>query len=255
MLLLRYQLVHFGAPASEEDHEVSVRDRTLYRYMSRAEAEAVRDTGYLRGGIPGEVYWTNDYYESALLAMRRLALGSLPEVRMRFRILDTPQLTRDGVQVRPDAEQPGGGTEYMSEEKVRWRWSPLITLSEERVGRLLVGQRVRISVGEPWDFESADGPGALGGWIVRVVHAADETGSAERPGAIELEVTPFESKEGVRITKLTASQRYLDKTTMVEQVAAGEAAPANLDYSDQVPEERRKADALPKLIGSLRLVE
>lgn len=133
----------------------------------------------------------------------------------------------------------------------------MITLSEERVGRLLVGQRVRISVGEPWDFESADGPGALGGRIVRVMReeGVDGAGSAERPCAIELEVTPFESKEGVRITRLTASQRYVDETTMVEQVAAGEPAPANLDYSEQVPEERRRDDALPKLIGSLRLVE
>lgn len=129
----------------------------------------------------------------------------------------------------------------------------MITLSEERVGRLLAGQRVRISVGEPWNFESADGPGALAGRIVRVVHEADGAGS--RPGSIELEVTPFESKEGVRITRLAASQRYADETTMVEQLAAGETAPANLDYSDQVPEERRKPGALPKLIGSLRLLE
>jgi hypothetical protein len=129
----------------------------------------------------------------------------------------------------------------------------LITLSEERVGRLLAGQRVRISVGEPWDFESVDGPGVLAGRIVRVFHDSDGAGS--RLGSIEVEVTPFESEEGVRITRLTASQRYADETTMVEQLAAGEVAPANLDYSDQVPEERRKPDVLPKLIGGLRLVE
>lgn len=96
-----------------------VEGKTYYRYMSRAEAEAVRETGFLRGGIPGEVFWTEDYYESAPLAMSRLALGSLPEVRMRFRMLDAPRLVRDGTRVLPDAEQPGGGTEYMSEEKVR----------------------------------------------------------------------------------------------------------------------------------------
>lgn len=96
-----------------------VEGKTYYRYMSRAEAKAVGDTGFLRGGIPGEAYWTDDYHESASLAMRRLALGSLPEVRMRFRMLDTPQLARNGAQVRPDIEQPGGGTEYMSGEKVR----------------------------------------------------------------------------------------------------------------------------------------
>jgi hypothetical protein len=41
----------------------------------------------------------------------------------------------------------------------------------------------------------------------------------------------------------------------LEQVAAGEVAPANLDYSDQVPKEKRRPNSVPKLIGSLRLAE
>jgi hypothetical protein len=57
--------------------------------MSWAEAEAVERTGFLRGGIPGEVYWTDDLYESSAEAMRHLALANLPEVRMRFRIRGT----------------------------------------------------------------------------------------------------------------------------------------------------------------------
>jgi hypothetical protein len=96
-----------------------VEGKVYFRYMSRAEAEVVRETGFLRGGVPGEVFWTDDRYESAPLAMSRLALGSLPEVRMRFRMLSNPRLVRDGTRILPDAEQPGGGTEYMSEEKVR----------------------------------------------------------------------------------------------------------------------------------------
>jgi hypothetical protein len=86
--------------------------------MSRAEAEAVDRTGFLRGGIPGEVYWTDDLYESSAEAMRHLALANLPEVRMRFRIKGDPPLIRSGTRVRPDGRQPGGGTEYMTLARV-----------------------------------------------------------------------------------------------------------------------------------------
>jgi hypothetical protein len=127
----------------------------------------------------------------------------------------------------------------------------LITLSEEQVGRLLVGRRVAISVGEPWDFESADGLGALNGKIARVAPGDGDEGRQ----IIEVEVTPFESREGVTVSRLRARQRYEDETGIVEQVAAGEVAPANLDYSDEVPEEQRKPNSVPKLIGSLRLAE
>jgi hypothetical protein len=102
----------------EEDYEVSLRCRTFYRYMSRAEAEAVERTGLLRGGSPGEVYWTEDLYEHSTEAMGRLALADLPEVRMRFRIKGEPSLVRNGTRVRPDGRQPGGGTEYMTLARV-----------------------------------------------------------------------------------------------------------------------------------------
>ncbi len=127
----------------------------------------------------------------------------------------------------------------------------MITLSEEQVGRLLVGRRVAISVGEPWDFESADGAGTLNGEIARI---APGDGDNDRY-SIEVEVTPFESKEGVTVSRLRAYQRYEDETGILEQVAAGEVAPANLDYSDQVPEEKRRPNSVPKLIGSLRLAD
>jgi len=110
---------------------------------------------------------------------------------------------------------------------------------------------VVISVGEPWDFESAAGAGTLNGEIARI---APGDGDNDRY-SIEVEVTPFESKEGVTVSRLRASQRYEDETGILEQVAAGEVAPANLDYSDQVPKEKRRPNSVPKLIGSLRLAE
>ena len=97
---------------------MSLRGRTFYRYMSRAEAEAVERTGFLRGGIPGEVYWTDDLYERSTEAMGRLALADLPEVRMRFRMKGEPALVRNGTRVRSDGRQPGGGTEYMTLARV-----------------------------------------------------------------------------------------------------------------------------------------
>jgi hypothetical protein len=76
----------------------------------------------------------------------------------------------------------------------------LITLSEKQVGRLLAGRRVAISVSEPWDFESADGAGTLNGEIARI---APGDGDNDRH-SIEVEVTPFESKEGVTVSRLRA---------------------------------------------------
>lgn len=97
---------------------MSVRGRTFYRYMSRAEAEAVRRTGYLRGGIPGEVFFTEDLYESADEAKRRLALPIGPQVRMRFRIVEEVDLLRAKAEVEPRYGESGGGTEYMTTGRV-----------------------------------------------------------------------------------------------------------------------------------------
>ncbi len=86
--------------------------------MSRAEAEAVGETGFLRGGWPGETYWTDQRYESAVEAGARLALRRPPEVRMTFIILSGPKLERDGARVRPAYDEPGGGTEWTTLELV-----------------------------------------------------------------------------------------------------------------------------------------
>ena len=86
--------------------------------MSRTEAEAVLSSGKLRGGRPGRTYWTEDRYESAGEAKRRLALATLPEVRMQFTITNSPHPRRAGDVVEPAGDEPGGGTEWMALEAV-----------------------------------------------------------------------------------------------------------------------------------------
>lgn len=97
---------------------MSVQGRTFYRYMSRAEAEAVLATGKLRGGRPGRTYWTEDRYEGSGLAKARLALEMQPEVRMEFRIRNDPRVRRAGDRVKPISGEAGGGTEWMTPEVV-----------------------------------------------------------------------------------------------------------------------------------------
>ena len=68
-----------------------------------------------------------------------------------------------------------------------WRSVPL---SEESAHMQLVGRRVGISVGEPWDFEGPGGTNRLEGRIVGV-----EAGEEGSPGsqALPILVRPVES--------------------------------------------------------------
>lgn len=127
----------------------------------------------------------------------------------------------------------------------------MITLSEKRVGALLTGCEVAVSVGEPWDFSSADGDNVLRGRI-EVVRTNPE---APHQQEIVLSVTPFEARTGHRIERLTAWGRYVEDTGIVERIAAGEDAEVNLLYDDQVPEAERDPKGTPKLIGGFHLVE
>lgn len=86
--------------------------------MSRTQSEAVGETGFLRGRRPGETYWTDRRYESAVETRALLALRRPPEMRMAFIILGDPKLERDGAMVRPAYDEPGGGTEWMTLESV-----------------------------------------------------------------------------------------------------------------------------------------
>lgn len=134
----------------------------------------------------------------------------------------------------------------------------MITLSEAQIGRLLVGRRVSISVGEPWDFTSDDGDNVLRGEITEVGYG-QERGSKDsgKPGKQEvlLTVTPFTARSGHRVDHLTARARYSEEAGIVERLARGEEAQVNLSYSDQVPEEERDPRGTPKLIGAFELAE
>lgn len=92
---------------------------SYYRYMVPAELEAVQQTGLLRGGRPGETFWTDESFDSAAEAQSKLALPSPPELRVRFIILNSPILTRDGSVVEPAFGSPGGGREWASPDQVQ----------------------------------------------------------------------------------------------------------------------------------------
>ncbi len=92
--------------------------KPLYRSMSRAEADAVLETGKLRGGWEGETYFTDSRFGSADKAQDRLSLPSRPEVQMEFRIKNNPSMVRDGARVDPANGGGGGGREYMTTDPV-----------------------------------------------------------------------------------------------------------------------------------------
>lgn len=87
------------------------------RYMSEAELKVVRETGKLRGGNPGKTYFTTNRYRTKRSAQRYLSLPTMPDVRVDFEILNTPQIFGPK-RVDPAFGQPGGGVEYWSEEEV-----------------------------------------------------------------------------------------------------------------------------------------
>jgi len=92
-------------------------DQTFSRFMSKAELRAVQETGKLRGGRPGETYFTVNRYRTVRSAMRYLSLPKPPEVRLDFKILNK-QLRIYGPRVaEPKYGQPGGGTELWVDVK------------------------------------------------------------------------------------------------------------------------------------------
>ena len=126
----------------------------------------------------------------------------------------------------------------------------MISLDEGKVGRLLIGHRVRVSIGEPWDFEYPDGQDALPGRITAVSERGEH---AEQ--WVRIEVTPFEAEEGSTIRHLTAKQRYVEPAGMIEIIARGEDANVNLSYADQVTRDKMPEGVSPFLIGGMRLLE
>ena len=86
--------------------------------MSEEEARVVEREGLLRGGRPGQTYWTDELYETAAEAKSLLALNDPPEVRLAFTIKNEPALERDGTEVDAHQGERGGGTEWMTTDKV-----------------------------------------------------------------------------------------------------------------------------------------
>jgi len=77
--------------------------------MSKAELEATKNTGLLRGGRSGTHYATDSANSNAKRARQRSALGETPEVRVT---LEVPKGTfSKPTKVEPFNNMPGGGTE------------------------------------------------------------------------------------------------------------------------------------------------
>jgi len=94
--------------------------RRFSRYMSRSELEVVQETGLLRGGRPGDTYFTTNKFRTIRSAEDKLALPRPPEVRLDFEIINQPRIYGPR-KVAPAFGKPGGGVEYWSPDPVRVR--------------------------------------------------------------------------------------------------------------------------------------
>ncbi len=90
-------------------HNAANEKAAVQRWMSRAELEATRKTGLLRGGRDGTHYVTDAANADPLRARQRLALPQTPEVRVTIEVpknaLSTPS------RVERAFNMPGGGME------------------------------------------------------------------------------------------------------------------------------------------------
>jgi hypothetical protein len=99
-----------------------------FRYISQGELKAIQETGFLRGGISGETYFTKDLYKTSAKAQSRLALGSTPAIRVEFEILNNPKILLNGNKVLPANGMIGRGSEFMTLDPIKIRlinWQPL----------------------------------------------------------------------------------------------------------------------------------
>ncbi|MFV7235206.1 RHS repeat-associated core domain-containing protein [Flavobacterium sp. ZB4R12] len=106
---------------NKETGFVDVSKNSAFRYMGEGELKAVQETGVLRGGNPGETFFTKDVYKSASLAQQRLALPTTPTLRVEFEILNNPSLQLNGSKVLPAFSMPGKGSEFMTMDPVKVR--------------------------------------------------------------------------------------------------------------------------------------
>lgn len=96
--------------------------------MTKGELKAIQESGMLRGGNPGQTYFTKDLYKSGAHAQERLSLRTTPTLRVEFEILNNPVMKINGSKVSPDFGMPGKGAEFMTTDVVKVRlinWQPL----------------------------------------------------------------------------------------------------------------------------------
>ena len=91
---------------------------SFYRAMSSAEAQAVQDTGYLRGGREGQTFFTNTPYYSSRTAQSQLSLPTSPDYMVQFRISNNPSIFGPQM-VGSMYGYNGGGVEYYTYDAVR----------------------------------------------------------------------------------------------------------------------------------------
>ena len=107
---------------------VAKKGGNAFRYISEGELKAIQETGLLRGGRPGETFFTKDLYKTAAKAQNRLALPTSPSLRVEFQILNNPTLLRNGTKVLPTYGMMGKGSEFMTLDFVKVKiinWQPL----------------------------------------------------------------------------------------------------------------------------------
>ncbi len=113
-----YALMGLGTlfiPGAELEEEV------FYRYITEGEIEPIRNTQLLRGGNPDATYFTKELYDNGLEAQQKLSLKQTPTYRVKFKVTNNPNLELNGTEVKPHYGQPGGGTEWMTYNKVKVR--------------------------------------------------------------------------------------------------------------------------------------
>ena len=116
------------APSMKIKTNITKNEAPLYRYMTSGELKAIQETGYLRGGLSGETYFTKDLYKTAAKAQTRLSLSNPPTLRVEFKILNKPTLLKKGTKVKPLNDLIGGGSEFMTLDLVKVKlinWQPL----------------------------------------------------------------------------------------------------------------------------------
>ena len=91
---------------------------TVQRWMSKAELEAIRNTGLIRGGREGKHFVTDAANRSARRARQRLALEDTPGVRVTMEVPGDTFTPPTRVQPGRHNGMPGGGMERWAEGQV-----------------------------------------------------------------------------------------------------------------------------------------